>query len=90
VTEIYTTLAAMAAGRTAGRAKMTDRVALGAAMGALGVVMDDQTGPIDDHSADALVTAAWLRTAGPRPKLWRPAELTRELAQTEGWTFGAL
>jgi len=90
VTEIYTTLAAIAAGRTAGRAKMTDRLALSAAMGGLGVVMDAQTGPIDDHSADALVTAAWLRIAARRTELWHPAELTHTLAQTEGWTFGAL
>lgn len=87
--EIYTAIAAMAAGRTASRAKMTDHAALDAALVALGAKPTEGTGPIDDHSADALVTAAWLRTAADRADLWHPAELTPELASTEGWTFGA-
>lgn len=90
VTEIYTTLAAVAAGRTAGRAKMTDRAAMDAALVALGSRPCGGEGPIDDHSADALVTAAWLRGAAHREDLWNPAELSRELAMTEGWTFGAM
>lgn len=89
VTEIYTTLAAVAAGRTAGRAKMTDYPALNAALAVLGSPQVEGFGPIDDHSADALLTAAWLRTAAPRADLWEPADLTPELARTEGWTFGA-
>jgi len=89
VTEIYTTLAAVAAGRTAGRAKMTDYPALNAALAALGSPPVEGIGPIDDHSADALLTAAWLRTAALRKDLWQPADLTPELARTEGWTFGA-
>ncbi len=48
-----------------------------------------RSGPIDDHSADALLTAAWLRTVGGRPELWQPPELTPAIARTEGWTFGA-
>ncbi|AXB77573.1 hypothetical protein [Novosphingobium sp. P6W] len=89
VTEIYTTLAAVAAGRTAGRAKMTDHAALDTALAALGSQPLGGSGAIDDHSADALVTAAWLRTAAHRSELWHPSELTPELAATEGWTFGA-
>ncbi|MFK4873105.1 hypothetical protein [Novosphingobium sp. ZW T3_23] len=89
VTEIYTTLAAVAAGRSASRAKMTDRAALNHALSALGSAPVTGTGPIDDHSADALLTAAWLRTAAPRADLWKPVDLTPELARTEGWTFGA-
>ncbi|KQM19613.1 hypothetical protein [Novosphingobium sp. Leaf2] len=90
VTEIYTTLAAMEAGRTAGRAKMTDWAAVNTALNTLGShAATLETGPIDDHSADALVTAAWLRVAAPRQALWNPAELTPKLAATEGWTFGA-
>lgn len=89
VTEIYTTLAAVAAGRSAGRAKMTDHAALDAALSVLGSRPTGGSGPIDDHSADALLTAAWLRVAAPREALWQPAELTPELARTEGWTFGA-
>jgi hypothetical protein len=89
VTEIYTTLAAVAAGRTANRAKMTDHAALNDALAVLGSPPVAGIGPIDDHSADALLTAAWLRTAAPRADLWKPADLTPELARTEGWTFGA-
>ena len=47
------------------------------------------SGPIDDHSADALLTAAWLRLNGEDVRLWAPPALDRRLAQTEGWTFGA-
>ncbi|WP_132389566.1 hypothetical protein [Novosphingobium sp. PhB165] len=90
VTEIYTTLAAVAAGRSAGRAKMTDYAALNAALAVLGSPPVAGEGLIDDHSADALLTAAWLRTAAPRADLWKPAGMTPELARTEGWTFGAL
>jgi len=89
VVEIYTTLAAIAGGRSAGRAKMTDFAAVNAALAALGSPAVEAHGPTDDHSADALVTAAWLRIAARRPELWQPPELTPELARTEGWTFGA-
>ena len=89
VVEIYTTLAAVAAGRSASRAKMTDRESLNAALEALGSPPVPGSGAIDDHSTDALVTAAWLRIAAHREDLWRPAELSVELAGTEGWTFGA-
>jgi hypothetical protein len=90
VVEIYTTLAAVAAGRSAGRAKMTNHAALDAALVALGSRPGGGSGAIDDHSADALVTAAWLRTAAHRAALWHPGELTPALAATEGWTFGAV
>jgi hypothetical protein len=45
--------------------------------------------PIDDHRADALVTAAWLRRNASDAQLWQPPALTALIAQTEGWTFGA-
>jgi hypothetical protein len=89
VTEIYTTLAAVAAGRSASRAKMTDHAALNAALAALGSPPVRGAGAIDDHSSDALLTSAWLRTTAPQSALWSPPELTAELAKTEGWTFGA-
>src|SRR5690606_6178332 len=60
VVEIYTAIAALAAGRSAGRSKMRSFAELNAALAALGVPSMDGTGPIDDHSADALLTAAWL------------------------------
>lgn len=89
VTEIYTTLAAMAAGRSAGRSKMRDHADLNTALGLLGSDGVPGSGPIADHASDALLTAAWLRTAAPVPALWSPPALTDEIARTEGWTFGA-
>ncbi|MCJ2189179.1 hypothetical protein [Novosphingobium beihaiensis] len=89
IVEIYTTLAAVAAGRSAARAKMTEHAALNEALRALGSPPVPGEGPIDDHSSDALLTAAWLRTAAPQAPLWTPAGLTKDLARTEGWTFGA-
>ncbi|MBC2666155.1 hypothetical protein H7F51_11565 [Novosphingobium flavum] len=88
VVEIYTSLAAIAAGRSAGRSKMRDHAALNAALAVLGSMPVAAGGPIDDHRSDALLTAAWLRRAASSPQLWMPAGLA-EIAQTEGWTFGA-
>lgn len=89
VVEIYTTLAAMAAGRSAGRSKMRDHAQLNTALAALGSAGLAETGPITDHASDALLTAAWLRTAAHDPALWAPPALTGDIARTEGWTFGA-
>jgi hypothetical protein len=89
VVEIYTAIAAIAAGRTAGQSKIRGFEDLTNALGSLGSPPIAGTGPLDDHSADALLTAAWLRTAAARPGLWTPQGLTPELARTEGWTFGA-
>lgn len=88
--EIYTALAAIAAGRSAGRAKITDRTELDLALTVLGSPPMGGSGPIDDHSADALLTAAWLRVNAHRRELWQPAALTARIARTEGWTFGAI
>jgi hypothetical protein len=88
VVEIYTALAAIAAGRRAGRAKIRDHDELAAALAALGSAPVPGTGAIDDHRSDALLTAAWLRTAAHRPELLRPAAMSNEIARTEGWTFG--
>ena len=88
VVEIYTTIAAMAAGRSPGRAKMRSYEALGEALVALGSPPVPGTGALDDHATDALLAAAWLRTVAHRPELWSPAKMTPEIARTEGWTFG--
>jgi hypothetical protein len=85
--EIYTSLAARAAGLPRGRSKMRDAAALNTALRALGcdeVVLDRY----DDHATDAILTVVWLRANAARPELWEPAGLTREIARTEGWTFG--
>jgi hypothetical protein len=88
VVEIYTALAAIAAGRRAGRAKIRSYEDLNAALSALGSDPVSGTGPIDDHRSDALLTCAWLRTVADHPVLWRPAAMTPKIAHTEGWTFG--
>ncbi len=87
--EIYTTLAAIAAGRTAARSKIRDYAALSAALSALASQPVRGRGPITDHAADALISAAWLRTLVHDPANWSPPLLTPEIAATEGWTFGA-
>ena len=90
VVEIYTSLAALDAGRSASRAKMRSCADLNEALAALGSPPVPGQGAIEDHSSDALLAAAWLRTVADDPRRWSPPELTPELARTEGWTFGAL
>lgn len=90
IVEIYTTIAAIAAGRRAGRSKMRGAEELNSALGNLG---SDPVGAgvqLDDHRCDALLAAAWLRKVSHNPELWRPNGLTDEIARTEGWTFGAV
>jgi hypothetical protein len=88
VVEIYTTIAALEAGRPAAKSKMRSHAELDAGLAALGSAAVRGSGPIDDHSADALLTAAWLRNAAARRGLWRPRSMTAEVARSEGWTFG--
>ena len=88
VVELYTTIAALAAGRSRSRSKMRDHADLDAALVALGSQPTRKAGPISDHASDAILTAAWMRTAADRPELWHPPDLTPEIARTEGWTFG--
>ncbi len=88
IVEIYTSLAAIAAGRTASRAKMRSFEELNVALANLGCPPVAAHGPIDDHASDALVTAAWMRKVANDPALWSPAVMTEEIARTEGWTFG--
>ncbi len=89
IVEIYTSLAAIAARRTASASKMRDYAGLNAALANLGSPPVSGSGAIDDHSSDALLTAAWLRIAAAQPQLWAPEAMKRKIAQTEGWTFGA-
>lgn len=90
VVEIYTSLAALEAGRSASRAKMRSHEELDDALASLGSASIAASGPIDDHSSDALLTAAWLRKVHKDRSRWHPAGLSAGLARTEGWTFGAL
>ncbi len=84
--EIYTSIAARAAGAPPGRSKFRTRDALDRALAVLG------TPPVvlpryDDHATDAVVTAAWLARHAGDETLWHPDGLAA-VAQTEGWTFG--
>jgi hypothetical protein len=88
VVEIYTAIAARAAGMPKGRSKLRDPAALDDALAALGSEPHDLLARYDDHSTDAILTAAWLRANAIRPELWNPPALTPEIARTEGWTFG--
>lgn len=90
VVEIYTTLAAMEAGRSAAKSKMRSVGELNAALIALGSPPVAGDGAIDDHASDALLTAAWLRKVAHEPDRWSPPALTPAVARTEGWTFGAV
>lgn len=90
VVEIYTSLAAMEAGRRPGRAKMRDLAALNNALISVGSPPITSPEELDDHATDALLTAAWLRKVSAEGSRWSPAALTPEIARTEGWTFGAL
>jgi hypothetical protein len=90
VVEIYTSLAAILAGRRKGQTKLRTYAELAAALIALGSAPARGKGPIDDHKSDALLAAAWLRRIAPLPEYWSPRGMTPEIAQTEGWTFGAL
>ena len=87
--EIYTTLAAIAAGRNAARSKIRGYVALNEALTALGSRPVRGDGALSDHAADALISAAWLRSIAHDPSWWNPPLLTPEIATREGWTFGA-
>ncbi len=88
IVEIYTAIAARAAGVRKGLSKLRTAEALDDALAALGSRRHDPLARYSDHATDAILAAAWLRANARRPELWRPAALTPEIALTEGWTFG--
>ncbi|PLK25126.1 hypothetical protein C0V72_02175 [Porphyrobacter sp. TH134] len=90
ITEIYTSVAARLGGVTGAATKLRSYGALNDALDVLGSPPVAGTGAIDDHSSDALLTAAWLRHVHAIGDLWHPSSLTAEIARTEGWTFGAV
>ncbi len=87
IVEIYTTIAARAGG-VRGGSKLRDGAALDRALAGVGSGRHAPLARYDDHSTDAMLTAAWLRRAAGEARLWHPAGLTPALARTEGWTFG--
>lgn len=90
VTEIYTSMAARLGGVTGTATKIRTFEALNDALDTMGSPPVTGSGAIDDHSSDALLTAAWLRRVHTMRDLWHPPALTPDIARTEGWTFGAL
>lgn len=90
VTEIYTSVAARLGGVSGAATKIRSYAALNDALDRLGSPPVKGQGAIDDHSSDALLTAAWLRCVHKERDLWHPPGLTEAVARTEGWTFGAL
>jgi hypothetical protein len=90
VTEIYTSVAARLGGVTGAATKIRTYKGLNDALDLLNTAPVKGNGPIDDHSSDALLTAAWLRHVHGTRELWHPPTLTPAIARTEGWTFGAL
>lgn len=92
VVEIYTTIAARAAGLRKGISKMRGAAALDAALThpAIGSRPHAPLDRYDDHATDAILTAAWLRARAIDAALWNPAPLKSEIARTEGWTFGVV
>ncbi|MFM9977798.1 MAG: hypothetical protein ACKVOP_07115 [Sphingomonadaceae bacterium] len=87
IVEIYTSLAAVAAGLTKGHTKIRDAIALDSALVALGSAPHDPLPRYTDHITDALVSAAWLRTVADDRALWEPPAMAA-VATLEGWTFG--
>ncbi|MET0238480.1 MAG: hypothetical protein ABW184_01155 [Sphingobium sp.] len=88
IVEIYTSLAARAAGRPKGRSKMRDAATLDDALATLGTAPHQPLARYEDHATDAILTAAWLRRVHADPALWSPEGLTENIARTEGWTLG--
>jgi hypothetical protein len=87
IVEIYTSLAARAAGLRKGLSKIRDAVALDLALERFDSEPHGALASYDEHATDAVLTAAWLRTAAPEARLWSPEGLAA-VAATEGWTFG--
>ncbi len=90
IVEIYTALAARAAGIRSGRSKVRDGATLDAALSALNSAPHRPLTHYSDHATDALITAAWLRQVADQDHLWQPKGLTADIAHTEGWTFGCI
>ena len=89
IVEIYTALASLEAWPEGKGRKVRTIEDLNLALKGLASPPVAGSGPIDDHSSAALITAAWLRTVAHDPARWSPSALSPEIALTEGWTFGA-
>lgn len=88
IVEIYTAIAARAAGLRKGISKLRNAAALDTALAVIGSKPHQPLASYNDHATDAILTAAWLRANARRPELWHPSHLTEQIARSEGWTFG--
>jgi hypothetical protein len=86
VVEIYTRIYLRNAGMSG--KKLRTRAELNRALAGLGSKPARLRFEPNDHQTDALVTAAGMRAHLHHPLAFDPPGLTRELARTEGWTFG--
>lgn len=90
IVEIYTSIAARAAGIPSNRSKIRGGSALRAALSTLNAPPAHRLTRIDDHATDALITATWMRSAAENPILWNPPSLLNDFRAQEGWTFGVI
>jgi hypothetical protein len=90
IVEIYTSIAARAAGKRKGLSKFRDGATLDVALATMGSKPHTPLARYTDHATDAILTAAWLRANAGRAALWHPPGLTRDIAHREGWTFGVV
>jgi hypothetical protein len=89
VVEIYTRIYLRRAGLAG--TKLRSGAELDRALKALGSRPARLRFEPNDHQTDALVTAAGMRAlALAEPRAFAPEGLTREIARSEGWTFGVL
>ena len=88
VVEIFPTIFRKLAGH--GTRKIDTPAEMHRALAALGARAPRLPARLDDHDADALVTAAGLRRLARRAEVdpWRPASMTPTAARCEGWIFG--
>ncbi len=85
--EVFATLFARLGGATG---KIRTKEALSAALCSLGGKVAGTIADIDDHQADAVITAAGLRHMAEDNRYWNPTGLTDKVRETEGWVFGVL
>ncbi len=90
IVEIYTSLAARAAGLPKGRSKIRDREGLITALAALNAEIPARLLRYDDHATDAIITSAWLHSAACEAAAWTAPSQKMKIIETEGWTFGVI
>jgi hypothetical protein len=90
VVEIYTSIAARAAGLRKGLSKIRTAEALDIALATFNSESHAPLAKYIDHATDAILTSAWLRAHQHQNSFWSPLPLTKEIAITEGWTFGVV